>query len=108
MSCSSTNANGLDSCNNNTPESAVSIDCHIDRNDTFFEKKLWLWLFRHRMAHRAPVIHGRTHALLPDGVAEDLLRRAAQGKLRESEPRGREYDSVSRPTSTKGLIHLAS
>jgi hypothetical protein len=72
----------------------------------FFEKKLWLWLFR--MAHRAPVIHGRTHALLPDGVAEDLLRRAAQGKLRESEPRGREYDSVSRPTSTKGLIHLAS
>jgi hypothetical protein len=56
------------------------------------------------MAHRAPVIHGSTHALLPDGVAEDLLRRAAQGQLRESEPRGLFY-SVSRPTSTKGRIH---
>ncbi|MFN9903242.1 MAG: hypothetical protein ACK55Z_31615 [bacterium] len=41
MSCSSTNANGLDSCNNNTPESAVSIAACtppnlLDRNDTFF------------------------------------------------------------------------
>jgi hypothetical protein len=45
---------------------------------------------------------GSTHALLPEGLAEELLQRAAQGRLKESEPRGRDYDAGIRPTITAG------
>jgi len=37
------------------------------------------------------------HALLPEGLAEDMLRAAASGQLRNSEPRGDEvHKHISR------------